>query len=69
MGAFLGCCVIAAVLFYVGRKIARVLWSILRIQENHFDRLAYRDGMDLDSTPIIGSKPVGKEADSIRGLR
>lgn len=28
MGAFLGCCVIAAVLWYVGRKIARMLFAI-----------------------------------------
>lgn len=28
MGAFLGCCVIAAVLLYVGRKIARMLFGI-----------------------------------------
>lgn len=28
MGAFLGCCVIAGVLWHVGRKIVRVLYGI-----------------------------------------
>lgn len=34
MGAFLGCCVIAAVIFYVGRKIARVLYGMSLVAEN-----------------------------------
>lgn len=34
MGTFLGCCVIAAVLLYVGRKIARVLFAMSVILEN-----------------------------------
>jgi hypothetical protein len=28
MGFFLGCCVLAAVIWYVGRKIARMLFAI-----------------------------------------
>jgi hypothetical protein len=28
MGFFLGCCVLAAVIWYVGRKIARVIFTV-----------------------------------------
>lgn len=34
MGAFLGCCVIAATIFYVGRKIARAVFAIGVMVEN-----------------------------------
>jgi hypothetical protein len=33
MGTFLGCCVIAAVLLYVGRKIVRLLLAISLVLE------------------------------------
>lgn len=39
MGVFLGCCVIAGCsliawsIFYVGRRIARVLWGLLIVAE------------------------------------
>lgn len=34
MGTFLGCCLVAAVLWYVGRKIARALFAIGVMLEN-----------------------------------
>lgn len=34
MGIFAGCCVIAAVVWYVGRKIARALFGVGLVLEN-----------------------------------
>lgn len=33
LGFFLGCCVVAWSVFFVGRRIARVLWALLVIAE------------------------------------
>jgi hypothetical protein len=41
MGAFLGCCAIAAVLLYVGRRIARMLFALGVIIEEIGKRSVY----------------------------
>lgn len=38
MGAFLGCCVIAGMIWYVGRKIARVLFVMCGFIETYGQR-------------------------------
>lgn len=48
MGAFLGCCVIAAVLWYWLRRIARTLLATGAVQEAAYNRAARNKG----DTPI-----------------
>lgn len=59
--------VLAGVIFYVGRRIARVLWHMLLVVENHVDRLAIRDGVpDIEQLPPTNWKKTGRHTKSTR---
>lgn len=59
LAVLLGCCIIAWSIFFVGRRIARVLWGLLIVAEKEDEQ---REILERQHEVIFGKRSTGEKS-------